>query len=118
MLGVETFEVEDEETKGGASGEVEAFAHVKLEYPCIVVSPPFEKYKIKVLSVMFASVGDLDEVINLYFSSDNRMVSYGHIGMKQINSFLKLFEGNELVGYLDESTCIKGDKLYCLGVLQ
>ena len=117
-MNVKTYEVEEENYEGGASGEVEAYAHVNLEYPCMIIEPPLEKYKIKVFSTMFASVSALDEAIHLYFKDGAMMVSYGTIGMGQVNSLLKLFNGNKITGYLSAEKVLTGDKLYCLGILE
>lgn len=107
--------------KEGITGTVTRYSKGVLEYPCYIVKPPFAMYKIKVLQTMFQKVSTYNEddslsLINLYFEDNSgRLASLGKIYPRQVNSFLKLFEGNEITGYYTDGSELKGDYLYVLG---
>lgn len=92
-----------------------------LSYPCIVLTTsaesPIPKSRLQALKGMFegASV-DLNlssEPINLYFKADKTML-IGKLQSRQIKSFMKLFEGADITGYLSKDKKLEGAMLYVL----
>lgn len=117
------YDVESEQrdfNKEGITGTVSRYANGVLDYPCYIVNPPFEAYKIKVLQTMYLKSGslsneDADLGISIYFKQGDRLAGLGKIYPRQVSAFLKLFEKNNVVGYYDDSTELVGDYLYVLG---
>lgn len=117
------YEVEDKPRSfdsDGITGTVSRYTKSKLEFPCFIVKAPFEEYKITVLRTMFQKSDSYDEeesklAINLYFEQDGVRAGFGKIFPRQVNSFLKLFGGNDITGYYDDGRELRGEHLYVLG---
>lgn len=104
----------------GITGTVSRYSTCNLSYPCFIVRPPFEKYKINVLRAMFQRNTDYNEdegslAISLYFEQGGQLASMGKIFPRQVNSFLKLFEKNDVTGYYTDGKELTGKYLYVLG---
>lgn len=112
MLGYDT--EEREYTEGDM--DVSKYAKGAFEYPCFVVSPPFEGYKVTVLQQMIkhATPSAGGKEVNLYFQADGKTVGLGKLFPSQVSSFLKLFDGNKIKGYYEDGTELEGDMLYVL----
>lgn len=116
------YEVEQEKRtfeQEGITGTVSRYSTCNLSYPCFIVKPPFEKYKISVLRAMFQRSGDYNEdendlSVSLYFEQGGQLAGMGKIFPRQVNSFLKLFEKNEVIGFYTDGTELTGDYLYVL----
>lgn len=118
-LGYDVHEDDRSFEQEGITGTVTRYATSSLEFPCYIVSAPFEKYKIQVLRTMIenhSSSAD-SEPINLYFREEGSTVGLGKIMPTQVKAFLKLFESNKIEGYLDKDSKLEGDYLYTLSVL-
>lgn len=117
------YDVESEERsfeQEGITGTVTRYARGVLTYPCYIVYPPFETYKLRVLQTMYLrsdslNNDDADLGISVYFKQGERLAGLGKIYPRQVSAFLKLFEKNRVVGYYDENTELTGDYLYVLG---
>lgn len=120
-LGYEVNEEKRDFNQRGITGTVTRYATGSLEYPCYIVKPPFAKYKIRVLQTMFQKSETYNEAeanlaIHLYFEDGNgKLAGLGSIFPRQVNSFLKLFSDNEVVGFYSDGTELSGDYLYVLG---
>lgn len=117
------YDVETEERnfiQEGITGTVSRFAKGTVSYPCYIVNPPFEAYKIKVLRTMYLRSDSLNEDdadlgISIYLKQGEKLVGLGKIYPRQVSAFLKLFASNKITGYYDENTELTGDYLYVLG---
>ena len=107
----------------GLTGEVRRYTTEKMNFPCYIVlaseEKPVEQYKISVLKKMAITTQVYDEdiaksMIYIYFNYGNRTVKLASIQAKQVKAFLKLFEANDIDGYFDKDTLLKGDHLYVL----
>lgn len=119
-IGYDVEESERSFTKEGLTGTVTRYTTDDLEFPCYIVSAPFEKYKIKVLQSMFKRVDSYDEeesnlAIHLYFEEGDNRVGLGKIYPRQVKSFLQLFSSNNVSGFYNKDTKLEGDYLYVLG---
>jgi len=52
--------------------------------------------------------------IYVYINVDDKKLRLGKIQPRQVKAFLKLFEANTIMGYLNEETLLEGDMLYVL----
>lgn len=120
MIGYDVEQEERDFEKEGITGTVSRYSTCNLVYPCFIVRPPFEKYKINVLKAMFQGLDagsdeDLSLSVALYFEEGGKIASLGKIYQRQVNSFLKLFENNDIIGFYSDGKELKGDYLYALG---
>lgn len=123
-LGYEVFEEERDFTQSGITGEVKRYTTTSMAFPCYIIHSDedhtIKKFKINVLRKMFSTgVGvDADSGedlgIHIYFSQGGQTARLGKIYPKQVKSFLQLFSGDVVSGYLDGGTELKGDLLYVL----
>lgn len=92
-----------------------------LAYPCLILTTdkdsPIPKSRLQALKGMLEGANvDLNisvEPVNLYFKSDKLML-IGKLQSRQIKSFMKLFEGATIEGYLSSNKKLEGDMLYIL----
>lgn len=122
-VGYATYEDNRDFEVNGLTGNVKRYSIEKMSFPCFVLCSceenPIEMYKINVLKNMFSVIKSYDEEesklgINLYFSSDGKVVGLGKIYPKQVKSFLKLFADNIIEGFYDEKTKLQNEYLYVL----
>jgi hypothetical protein len=124
-LGYETYEDNRTFEQEGLTGTVRKYITEDMQFPCFIVQMDtehkIEKYKIDVLQKMFKTVDTYDEeeaklVISIYISGDDRTIRLGQITPKQVKPFLRLFEKDteQIIGYFDKDTELKGDFLYVL----
>lgn len=91
-------------------------------YPCMIVSisadVPIPKSRMQTLKSMLNSAtvdtNITTEPVNLYFKSSDKTMLIGKLQARQVKSFLKLFEGVNIVGYLTSDQKLEGDFLYVL----
>lgn len=92
-----------------------------LAYPCLILTTdaenPIPKSRLQALKGMLEGANvDLNmsvEPVSLYFKSEKLML-IGKLQSRQIKSFMKLFEGANIVGYLSQGKKLEGDMLYVL----
>lgn len=119
MLGYEV----EEDQREFESERVTRYSTSKMQFPCFIVmvteEHPLKQYALDVLKKMFVKSDVYDEelsnsLIHLYFSQAGKTVQFGVVQSSQVKTFLRLFEFNEVQGYLDKDTPLSGDKLYVL----
>lgn len=120
MLGYDVVEENRSFEAEGLTGNVSRYTQSSLNYPCYIVQSPFELYKVNVLRSMYTTgsseSSDEDDLgISIYFEQNQKMAGFGKIYPRQVNAFLKLFERNNILGFYNEETPLKGDYLYVLG---
>lgn len=122
-LGYDLYEDNRDFQQKGLTGEVKRYTTAKMEFPCYVVcsteTNQVEMYKIQVLKQMFATSkiyneSEANSMIHLYFSQGNQVAKLGIIQPKQVKSFLKLFESNQVDGYFEDGILLQGEHLYVL----
>lgn len=123
-LGFDVYEDTRDFQKKGITDEIRRYVTDKMGFPCFIIvaseEKPVEMYKVSVLRKTFSSIAaTLDEEsigrdINIYFSQGDRTAMLGKIQPRQVKSFLKLFEYNEVHGYLDKDTPLEGQYMYVL----
>lgn len=120
-LGYETFEDNRDFKKEGLTGDVKRYVTESMTYPCYIISlaSNIAKYKLDVLKNMFTLSKVYNEElsmssIDIYFDSGEKLIKFGKISSAQVKSFLKLFDSEQIIGYLDKNTKLEGDYLYVL----
>lgn len=120
-LGYETYEDNRDFQQNGITGDVKRYTTESMEYPCFIVKlgNTTSRYKINVLKQMFSASRNYDEElvnssINIYFNSEERLIHFGRIFPAQVKSFLKLFESEEITGFLNKDKVLKDKYLYIL----
>ena len=112
----------------GLTGQVSRFSTRDMQYPCYVVRStaenPIPEYKAEALKGMLNQVQvnngneqfDANAVHNImiYMDFENNRFGLGSITPQQVKSFLASFEGNDVVGYFNETTELTGVNLYVL----
>ena len=123
QLGYDVYEDDRSFEQDGLTGNVKKYAIDKMSFPCFILMAdqehPVPMYKIKVLKQMSGSIKIYDEdeanmAIDIYFNQNNQTISICKIFPKQVKSFLKLFEGTLIDGYLNKETQLTGNYLYVL----
>lgn len=122
-LGYETYEDNRSFEQKGLTGSVKRFTTDKMEYPCFIIQStddnPVKLFKMQTLQRMFATTKVYDEsltdsLIYLYFSTAGKIAKVGSIRPSQVKPILSLFEGNNVIGFLDKDTQLEGMHLYVL----
>ena len=123
QLGYEVYSDERDFQQEGLTGNVKKYAIDKMSFPCFILvadsEHPVPMYKIKVLKQMSGSVeiyneSEADMAIDVYFNQDSKTISICKIFPKQVKSFLKLFDKEQVDGYLNRDTKLEGNHLYVL----
>ena len=123
MLGYDTFEDDRTFIQDGITGEVRRYTTANMQFPCFVIlnndAKPVKSHSIDTLQRMFPvskvyTGDDMSEIINIYFNQDDKTVRLGSINQTQVKTFLRLFENNDIDGYIDENTKLNGMYLYVL----
>lgn len=107
----------------GLTGTVKRYITEKMEFPCFILASDeahrVESYKIVTLKTMCSLSNKLDKNntetgINLYYSEGDKTVRFGRIMSKQVKPFLKLFEGNQVLCFLNKDTELVDQYMYIL----
>lgn len=125
MLGYDTYTDERDFEVAGITGEVVNYCMNSMQYPNIIIDSteenPMPRYKFEVLHNMIVGTNVekfdadlLDARIYVYITLNDKMYRIGQIFPKQVKSFLSLFEGMQVYGYLKEEEKIEGIYLYAL----
>ncbi len=118
-LGEDAVEVERSYEKQGITGEINRYNKESMQYPSITIINTEDngvpKHKLKILPNMFASpIAENSNVIYIYFKQGDTVVKLGRISDIQVKTFLKLFDGYNLLGMLNKDKELIGDYLYIL----
>lgn len=122
-LGYDVYDDNRDFEQSGLTGEVRRYTTSKMSFPCFVIvtteDKPVQMYKISVLQKMFATSQDYDAdnadmSVNVYFAEGEQVAHLGRILANQVKPFLRLFEENNVVGYLDKDTPLVDDYRYVL----
>lgn len=122
-LGYETYEDNRDFEQAGLTGEVRRYTTTKMEYPCYILCSternPIKLHSVATLKKMFPSLKVYDEsvadsLIHVYFNQGSQTAKLGMIMPNQVKTFLKLFEGYCIEGYIDKDTPLKDMYLYVL----
>lgn len=105
----------------GITGNVKRFPVEKMMFPNLILinskDNRIAQHRVKVLPQMFMSTsceGDTTNPIGVYFKEEERVLYLGKIFPRQVRSFLRLFAGNDIVGFVDKDTKLVDDYLYVL----
>ena len=122
-LGFDVYEDNRDFEKEGITGKVQRYSIENVEYPFLMLHAseenPVHKHQLEVLPNMFACTvtggsTTKDNGIVIYYTDDKVIARLGKILPRQVKAFLRLFDGNEIDGMLDESHHLQGDYLYVL----
>ena len=120
-LGYETYEDNRSFEKTGITGNVKRYTVESMSYPCYIISlsDTIARYKLEVLRKMFSVTKNYNEdlansAISIYFDSGDKLIKFGRIFPTQVKSFLKLFETEDIKGFLNSEKLLQGDYLYVL----
>ena len=124
-LGYEVYEDDRDFEKEGITGEVSKYSLTNLQYPCLmaisVKDNELPRYRVEVLHHMIQSIHTdnfdadlLDSRIHIYIAIEDKIYKLGQLFPKQVKSFLSLFDGFLVRGYLDKDTELEGMYLYTL----
>lgn len=121
-LGYDVSESNRSFEKEGISGEVRRYSKERMSYPNFTlvnsIETPVEMHKLQVLSSMFNVSTQLSnnsaDSITIYYREAERIIKLGKIAPRQVKAFLRLFDGNQIVGMLNSKTELKGSYLYVL----
>lgn len=110
-----------EDDRDFASEDVKRYTYTDMSYPCYIVElsneKPLAKFTLEVLKNMLVGTEKFDPnavTISIYFSQGERTVKFGVIQARQAKTFLKLLEKNDVIGFFDKDTILRGDMLYVL----
>ncbi len=117
-LGYEVYEDTRDFTHEGLTGEVSRYVTDSMQFPCFIIvateEHPVERYKIDVLRNMLGCIGEKSDEVALYFKQGDQMAQIGRIFSGQVNSFLRLFDGNELKAFYSRGKELEGSYMYVL----
>ena len=122
-LGYSVYEDDRDFEQRGLTGEVQRYTTAGMKFPCLILvnttEKPLKMHSIDTLKRMFPNSKVYNEelnesLINIYVRQGDKTVSIGMIQSNQVKTFLKLFENNEVVGYIDADTELKDMYLYVL----
>lgn len=110
--------VEDEVSEmEGITDKVTNYTYTKLEYPCLLFRKgvQLEKHKVQVVSNMVNSktLGSSKD-ISLYLSNNGELFKIGKISGVQVLPLLEIIGEENLQGFLDKDTELKGSLIYTL----
>lgn len=110
--------VEDEVSEmEGITDKVTNYTYTKLEYPCLLFRKgvQLEKHKVQVVSNMVNSktLGS-NKDISLYLSNNGELFKIGKISGVQVLPLLEIIGEENLQGFLDKDTELKGSLIYTL----
>lgn len=110
--------VEDEVSEmEGITDKVTNYTYTKLEYPCLLFRKgvQLEKHKVQVVSNMVNSktLGSMKD-ISLYLSNNGELFKIGKISGVQVLPLLEIIGEENLQGFLDKDTELKGSLIYTL----
>lgn len=110
--------VEDEVSEmEGITDKVTNYTYTKLEYPCLLFRKgvQLEKHKVQVVSNMVNSktLGSTKD-ISLYLSNNGELFKIGKISGVQVLPLLEIIGEENLQGFLDKDTELKGSLIYTL----
>lgn len=123
-LGYDTF---DESTRSfeqdGLTGDVRRYVTTNMEFPCFIIcstpDKPVRMFTLETLKLMFPKAKLYDEavansMIHVYFNQGDKTAKLGLIQPNQVKTFLRLFQDNEIDGYLSKDQKLEGKYLYIL----
>lgn len=122
-LGYETYEDDRDFKQEGLTGNVRRYTTTKMDFPCYILCSsdenPIKLHSIETLKQMFPNMKVYDEtiansLIQIYFNKDDKTVKLGAIQPSQVKTFLKLFDGCDIDGFLDKDTKLENMYLYVL----
>jgi hypothetical protein len=122
-LGYDVYEDNRDFEKKGLTGEVRRYTTSNMQFPCYVLinseEKPIKSYTIETLRNMFPVSSVYDEsltnsLIHIYFNQNEKTARIGAISGSQVRTFLKLFENNDVDGYISENEKLEGMYLYVL----
>lgn len=101
----------------GITDKVTNYTYTKLEYPCLLFRKgvQLEKHKVQVVSNMVNSktLGSTKD-ISLYLSNNGELFKIGKISGVQVLPLLEIIGEENLQGFLDKDTELKGSLIYTL----
>ncbi len=101
----------------GITDKVTNYTYTKLEYPCLLFRKgvQLEKHKVQVVSNMVNSktLGSSKD-ISLYLSNNGELFKIGKISGVQVLPLLEIIGEENLQGFLDKDTELKGSLIYTL----
>jgi hypothetical protein len=122
-LGYDVYEDNRDFEQKGLTGDVRRYTTSSMKFPCYVLvnseEKPVKSYSIDTLRQMFPALKQYDEtltdsMIHIYFNQDDKTVRLGAILGSQVKTFLKLFENNDIDGYISKDEKLEGMYLYVL----
>lgn len=126
-LGFDAVEEERDFSKQGITGKVGQFNIEQNQYPqfCIEIDAGgrLDYFQTTALSGMFNTTSTIESILSeedkdlgifIYCSAGDKKIRLGKIQPRQVKAFLKLFESNRVIGFLDKDKRLEGDMLYVL----
>jgi hypothetical protein len=122
-LGYDVYNDDRDFEQKGLTGSVRRYTTSSMQFPCYILinseEKPIKSYSIETLRQMFPISKVYDEslansLIHIYFNQGDKTVRIGAIQGSQVKTFLKLFENNDIDGYISENQKLEGMYLYVL----